>query len=339
MAPRKRVNDTLKWGYSLSNVFELVSACLDAAGTKTVLEIGSYEGVLTADLLDWAETSGAHIAGVDPVPPDLLEELAAERPELELIRELSLDVLRDRDLDDAIIIDGDHNYYTLHSELQMIGERAPGAELPLLMFHDVCWPHARRDTYYAPERIPEEHRQEVAGQAGVAPDEPGLSEWGLTFTWAAAREGGPGNGTLTAIEDFMKERERLEFAVVPAFFGFGVMWHKDAPYAEAVSEVIRPWDGNPIIERLEHNRVEHLVAGQARQRQLVETEKKLAKCEDLLRRLLGSGAFTAAEKFSGLKQRGEPMYSRAEVQALLDIEIRPGASAEPSDWVSDEKDS
>ena len=54
-----------------------------------------------------------------------------------------------------VVIDGDHNYYTVSEELRLIGERAAGAELPLLLFHDVCWPHARRDDYFAPELIPE----------------------------------------------------------------------------------------------------------------------------------------------------------------------------------------
>ena len=53
-----------------------------------------------------------------------------------------------------MILDGDHNYYTLSEELRLIAERASGARLPLLIFHDIGWPLARRDAYYAPERIP-----------------------------------------------------------------------------------------------------------------------------------------------------------------------------------------
>lgn len=318
MAPGKRVTDPLQWGYSLSNVFELLSGCLEAIDAKTVLEIGSFKGELTVELLEWAESRGVKIAGVDPLPPDELEALAASRPELELLRVVGAEVLRERDFDDAIIIDGDHNYYTLSEELKIIGERAPGAEMPLLMFHDVCWPHARRDTYYAPERIPEDQRQPLAHNEGIAPGVKGTAEWGLPFIWAAAQEGGPGNGTMTAIEDFMADRPGIELAVVPAFFGFGVMWHRDAPWATDVARVIGPYDRHPVLERMEGNRVEHLVAGQGRARQLIELEEKLAKQEDLLRRLLGSNAFTVAEKLSALKQRGEPLFTRAEVQALLD---------------------
>lgn len=318
MAPGKRVTDPLQWGYSLSNVFELLSGCLEAIETKTVLEIGSYKGELTVELLEWAQTRGVKVAGVDPLPPDELEALAKAHPELELLRQTGQEVLREREFDDAIIIDGDHNYYTLSEELKIIGERAPGAGMPLLMFHDVCWPHARRDTYYEPDRIPEDQRQPLVHNEGIAPGIKGTAEWGLPFVWAAAEEGGEKNGTMTAIEDFLAERPGIQLAVVPAFFGFGVMWHRDAPWAGAVERVIAPYDRHPVLERMEGNRVEHLVAGQARARQLVKLEEKVAKQEDLLRRLLGSSAFTAAEKLSGLKQRGKPLFTREEVQSLLD---------------------
>lgn len=318
MAPGNRVTDPLQWGYSLSNVFELLAACLEAIKAETVLEIGSFKGELTVDLLEWANERSVKIAGVDPLPPDELEALAKAHPELELLRQTGQEVLRERDFDDAIIIDGDHNYYTLGEELKIIGERAPGADMPLLMFHDVCWPHARRDTYYAPERIPEEHRQPLAHNEGIAPGVKGTAEWGLPFIWAAAEEGGPGNGTMTAIEDFMGENPGLELVVVPAFFGFGVMWHRESPWADRVAGVIKPWDRHPVLERLEGNRVEHLVAGQGRARQLIELEERLARQDDLLRRLLGSSAFTVAEKLSAVKQRGKPLFTRAEIQALLD---------------------
>ncbi len=64
-----RVKDPLQWGYSLSNVREILIPCLDAIGARSVLEIGAFEGDLTADLLDWAEDSGASVAGMDPLPP------------------------------------------------------------------------------------------------------------------------------------------------------------------------------------------------------------------------------------------------------------------------------
>lgn len=313
-----RVEDPLQWGYSLSNVREILLACLDAASAETVLEIGAFKGELTVDLLDWAASSGASIAGVDPVPPDELLELSRNRPELELLQETSHDVLAQLEaLPDAIVIDGDHNYFTLREELRLIGERSSGSTIPLLFFHDVCWPHARRDTYYAPERIPEDQRQPLGHNVGLAPREPGVSEMGLPFIWAAEREGGPRNGTLTAIEDFMSGQEGLRFAVVPAFFGFGALWHEDAPWATAISSLLAPFDRNPVLERLESNRVEHLVAGQGRARELEALRKRSDRQEAVLRKLADSSALAVAEQLSRIRQRGEPAFSREEIRQAL----------------------
>ena len=222
-------------GYSLANLREVLIGCLEIADARSVIEVGSDRGLLTAELLDWAAGEREVIA-VDPAPHRDLEGLASEHPEMRLLRETSHDVLREIDLPDAIILDGDHNYYTLSGELQIIGERAPGADLPLLLFHDVCWPHARRDSYYVPDRIPEEHRQPLVKDASVVPGEPGVAESGLSLEWAAEREGGERNGVLTAIEDFIATRDDLELVTVPAFFGFGVVWSRDREWAGRMKE-------------------------------------------------------------------------------------------------------
>ena len=60
---------------------------------------------------------------------------------------------------------------------------------------------------------------------------------------------------LTAIEDFVAERERLRLVVLPIFFGLGVLWHLDAPWSDAVAAILDPWDRNPLLQRLEENRI------------------------------------------------------------------------------------
>jgi len=257
------------------------------------------------------------VTAVDPEPPPQLLKLADERPELELVRQTSHDALASLALPDALIIDSDHNYYTLTEELRLIDSRAPGAELPLLMFHDVAWPHARRDTYYVPERIPEEHRQPLGHDVNLAPWEPGVADGGLPFEWAAMREGGPQNGVLTALEDFVAERSGLRLAVVSAFFGFGVLWHTDAPWAGAVAAIVDPWDRNPVLERLEANRVTHLAARHKLALELEQARRRVAEQEKLLRPMLESRAFAVAERLSRLHKRGEPVLSRQQVKRAL----------------------
>jgi hypothetical protein len=293
--------DPGRWAHSLVNLAEIMLPCLDAAGARSVLEIGAYAGDLTAVLVEWAAESGARVSAIDPSPQDRLVRLADERPELELVRETSLDALPRTPPADTVIVDGDHNYYTVSEELRLID--AAEGELPLLLFHDVCWPHGRRDDYFAAEQIPAEHRQPIAEGGGLFPGEPGIRRGGLPYRGAAVREGGPRNGVLTAVEDFVARRDDLRLAIVPVFFGLGVVWRLDAPYADAVADVLEPWDGNPLLARLEGNRVFHLASAH---QQLVETalaQQKLARQEAVLRRLLDSRAFALAERLSRLRHR------------------------------------
>jgi hypothetical protein len=293
--------DPGRWAHSLVNLAEIMLPCLDAAGARSVLEIGAYAGDLTAVLVEWAAESGARVSAIDPSPQDRLVRLADERPELELVRETSLDALPRTPPADTVIVDGDHNYYTVSEELRLID--AAEGELPLLFFHDVCWPHGRRDDYFAAEQIPAEHRQPIAEGGGLFPGEPGIRRGGLPYRGAAVREGGPRNGVLTAVEDFVARRDDLRLAIVPVFFGLGVVWRLDAPYADAVAGVLEPWDGNPLLARLEGNRVFHLASAH---QQLVETalaQQKLARQEAVLRRLLDSRAFALAERLSRLRHR------------------------------------
>jgi hypothetical protein len=308
-------SDPNQLGYSLANVAEILLGCLDAAGAQSVLEIGAYRGELTGELLDWAGSAGARITAVEPEPRPELLELDESRPELELLRETSHEALRRPQRHDAVVIDGDHNYYTLSEELRLIGEKQ--GEPPLVLFHDLCWPHARRDTYYAPERIPEELRQPLVRNAGLAPGEPGVVENGLPFTWAAEREGGRRNGTLTAIEDFMSERADLRLAVIPAFFGFGILWHEEAAWAPRVAQIIEPWDRHPVLQRLEANRVAHLVSNFARARELERERDRRNRQEELLYAMLGSSAFALAERLARLRARGRPTFSREKIRRAL----------------------
>jgi hypothetical protein len=317
-------NDPQRWGVSLAQSAEIMLPCLDAAGARSVVEVGAFAGDLTRVLVDWAAGAKARIGAIDPAPQQGLVALARERPELELIRATSLAALPRIPLPDAVVIDGDHNYYTVREELRLIGGRATGADLPLLLFHDVCWPHGRRDDYFAPDLIPDEYRQPLAGGAGgIAPGEPGLTPGGLPYPRSAAREGGARNGVLTAIEDFVAERGGLRLAVVPVFFGFGVVWHQDAPWSGAVARILDPLDRHPVLERLEANRVHQLAQGHARLVELWQAQERRARQEALLRRLLESSAFGVAERLSRLRRRagiatGQSVVSKDEIRDVLE---------------------
>jgi hypothetical protein len=317
-------NDPERWGTSMAQSAEILLPCLDAASARSVVEVGAFAGDLTRVLVEWVAPAGARVSAIDPAPQEALVALAREHPELELIRETSLTALARIPLPDAVVIDGDHNYWTVSEELRLVGERAAGARLPLLLFHDVCWPHGRRDDYFDPDQVPADHRQPLAGDAGgIVPGEPGLRAGGLPYPRSAAREGGARNGVLTAIEDFVAGRDDVRLAVVPVFFGLGVAWHLGAPYAAELARMLDPLDRNPVLERLEANRVHHLAQGHVRLAEVWAERERSARQEAVLRRLLDSSAFAVAERLSRLRRRAgvaaeASVISKDDVRQALD---------------------
>jgi hypothetical protein len=313
-------NDPGAWGPSLLTNAEIVLACLEISQARSVAEIGAYAGDFTRLLLRWAASRDGRVAAIDPSPQPELEELAREHPELELIRDTSLSALEHLQLPDALIIDGDHNYYTVSQELQRTWERRTSErqQLPLVLLHDVCWPHGRRDDYYDPAQVPSEYRQPAANGGGLYPGVPGIRDGGLPYRWPAAQEGGPRNGVLTAVEDFVEAHsERLRLAVVPSFYGLGIVWEQQAPYAEQLWQWLEPWDRNPLLARLERNRVLHLASSQVQQHRAIVAEDQLQRAQQMLDRMVNSRAFAAAELFLRMRQRGRPAFSRAEIRQFL----------------------
>ena len=127
---------------------------------------------------------------------------------------------------------------------------------------------------------------------------------------------------LTAVEDFVAGREGLRLAVVPAFFGFGAVWARAAPYAEAVAAILDPWDRHPLLGRLEHNRVLHLARAHERLVALQQEQARRARQEAVLRRMLESSAFAVAERLSRLRVRArvapsQSVISRDEIRRVL----------------------
>ncbi|MGH3672046.1 MAG: hypothetical protein ACRDSH_15670 [Pseudonocardiaceae bacterium] len=48
-------SDPGQWGASLINNAEVMTACLDVGGSRSVVEVGAYAGDLTRFLLEWAQ--------------------------------------------------------------------------------------------------------------------------------------------------------------------------------------------------------------------------------------------------------------------------------------------
>jgi hypothetical protein len=242
--------------YSLSEHRDLIFECLDVVAPSRVVEIGSEAAGMTRLLAEWAAEHDAHFTTVEPFPIAEVRELDARSPHFSVVEGRSPEALASVEPADVYLVDGDHNHWTVLRELRAI--YADG-RAPLTVLHDVGWPCARRDQYYSVDALPPEAVLPHSHTRGRMPGSAELVDHGFGGAGefaVACEEGGPSNGVLTAVEDFLGEQgDGLAYAHVPAVFGLGVVWSKDAPYASVLEAVLAPWHENHLLERLEENRV------------------------------------------------------------------------------------
>lgn len=250
--------------HSMAEFRDIILPCLAVAEARNIVEVGAEYGGMTHLLADHAAGMGGTLTSIDPMPKPEFVEWAAANSAVRHVAELSLAAIPACEDTDAWIVDGDHNWYTVYHETHAIAGRARADGKPLLVFfHDICWPSGRRDMYYAPDTIPAEYRHPHSFDAGAFPGHSdlfmGRGFRGMgSFAWAT-HEGGPRNGVLTGIEDFLKDEagagRDYMFAEVPAVFGLGVLFATDAPWSQAVAEIVLPYHDNALLRRLEENRL------------------------------------------------------------------------------------
>jgi hypothetical protein len=246
--------------YSLAEFRPLIFECLEIAGTRSVIEVGSELGLFTKELASWANQRGGTVTCIEPAPTEEVRNTCAQSPGLKLVEGRSPAALNDIPTADVYLLDGDHNYFTLKGELDTLNDRLSGkAGYSLAILHDVCWPWARRDLYYNPSALPAEALHPYSMDDGVTLDNPGVIQGGFRSMGAyavARQEGGPKNGLLTAVEDYLKGRDDLVFVMVPCISGLGFIFSKKAPYAEKLQAHLRGYDRNWLLQKLERNRLE-----------------------------------------------------------------------------------
>jgi hypothetical protein len=244
---------------------------LEAASARVIVEVGTFNGDTTVRLLDFARESGCVVHSIDPRP----------RPKLDLPglrqrygdsfvfhQQTSLDALAQIADADVVLIDGDHNWYTVHNELRLLASRAAeqNRAFPLTFLHDIDWPYGRRDLYYEPDAIPKEHRRPFR-RGGVIPGQTELSEFGINAGKDhAVEENTPHNGVRTAVEDFLVDTDlELCFQTVVGFHGLGILVsRKQLEQNEALRRLLDEFRSAKWLQeqcqRLEASRIGLLVA-------------------------------------------------------------------------------
>ncbi len=264
--------------HSMAEFEPILTASLAIAGAAKIVEIGAEFGGTTPRLAAHAQSLGGTLTSIDPAPKQEFVDWVEANPHVRNVAAPSLDAIDTLSGVDAWVINGDHNWFTVYNELQAIDRVCARDGKPLLVaLHDVCWPCGRRDSYYAPDRIPAEFRQPYDYHGGATLGRSDLAPGGGfrgmgQFAWAQ-HEGGARNGVLTAIEDFRADcRRDLVYAEVPAVFGLGILFDATAPWAEALGRAVLPYHRHPLLASLEQNRLANYL-------RVIELQDELAAME------------------------------------------------------------
>jgi hypothetical protein len=241
----------------------IIEPLCTAADVRTIVEIGIGEAPMTRLLVAYAKVKHGHIHAIDPLRGEAITMLIRDAGSLlEFHQCTSLEILPALTAD-AVLIDGDHNWYTVSHELKTI---ADWNDDPLIFLHDTGWPYGRRDLYYDSTRIPRECRH-ASATLGMDPSSPDLvTIGGLNKMLENARtEGGTRNGVLTAIEDFLKtHQDRWSWIALPGIHGLGILIpkHRLEKYPDLAS-LLTQLNISPLLqqhmEAIERDRLSLLV--------------------------------------------------------------------------------
>jgi hypothetical protein len=276
---------------------QVILPLVNSVDGKRILEIGAEFGLSTQALVNFVRRVDGHLHCIDPVPIFDADEFVAQHEGLvSFYKDTSLNAIPCIPEVDVVLVDGDHNWYTVYNELKLIEERYDHDpdRLPLIFVHDTGWPYGRRDLYYDPSSVPEEFRQPYAKQGMGPAKRELLPKGGLNADmWNALREGGERNGVLTAVEDYVRESDlKLEFLQLPLYFGLGIIVSKtrissNPALAAEWEQLQQMLKGEKLITITEKLRMNLAMIIQRLQRELFASQARVQELEQELAELRG----------------------------------------------------
>lgn len=315
----------------------VIKPLLAATRPRVIVEVGADRGGNTHRLVDWCRAHGAQLHVIDPCPHFDVEAWRAANEDVGILHvDLSLNALDKIPAPDTVLIDGDHNYYTVLNELRMLGRcRSSGTCFPIVLLHDIHWPYGRRDLYYNPETIPAAQRKPYR-QLGLRPNEgqPVVEGGFNSHLCNGIYENSLDNGVLTAVEAFRREtNERLSFTAIPGLHGLGILSPESLSARPRLMVLLSELEFNhrqrAVLEATESDRLTRLVdlaeAKSAKERAealkeearrcLDDTEQKvslLSREVDTLKRDMEEKVAKRAEQIAGDASLWRKRAERAE---------------------------
>jgi archaellum component FlaC len=306
----------------------IIEPLLLSLAPSDIVQIGCADGQNTVELLKACEKNDASLHAIDKSPAFDVGELQKRyKSRLQFHRTLALNVLAQIEHIDLVLLDGDSNWYAVFHLLKEIDRRMneKGHPFPCVLVHNVGWPYGRRDAYLDPEDIPEAFRNPYKKQ-GLEPGG-GLTERGGLHSdrFNAIEQNGQKNGVLTAVEDFIKEREEaLEFVSVQISSGLGILYPeqlaKSHPEFKALVESISPTGAlAALLEQAEIERLEAQVTLSNALAKAGDAADKNKRSQSKLRKEIGELNERLEEDRRNMTRKDEEMEAlRKEVKQALD---------------------
>jgi predicted O-methyltransferase YrrM len=272
-AAKERASTNKLLIHSLSEARELIFDLIERLEIKTVCEIGSEGGFMSAGLHTLYKSGIlTGLTVVDPYPTAVVSAYA-DGLGCSVVAKTSAEALKTLNPHDLYIVDGDHNYHTVYEELKSVLTTNPQA---LVIMHDVCWPWAYRDLYYDVTTLPTEAVLPL-GKGGLHPKSEGMVRYGfdgLGQYEVASVEGGQRNGVFNAVETIAEEFP-VAFSSIPALFGIGFLRSKSYAKEGRLQDLIDLGAIEPFIWRLEENRLTNYLRVIELQGLLSERDKEM----------------------------------------------------------------
>ncbi|WP_059041767.1 glycosyltransferase [Paenibacillus rubinfantis] len=229
----------------------VISPIIQHVSPKHIVEVGSEEGKTTRKILEYCIESDCILSAIDPKPLFNVQELVEQyNGKFFFYKDLSLNKIYELENFDIILLDGDHNWYTVFHELKMIDKQSGKSKFPIVFLHDSGWPYGRRDLYYNPELIPSNFLKPYKKQ-GIVPWQHDLVDIGFNMNLNnSIYENNDRNGVFTAVEDFLKETSKEVYHYnIEAFHGLTILFGKEN------KDIIDSIDVKKLTGDLEYERV------------------------------------------------------------------------------------
>lgn len=252
-----------QWITSMESFSPLILPALSVMQPKVIAEIGAAEGGNTKVLYDFLNATGGKLLTVDPFPRgSFVNWVNSTNGVVTHFADYSLNCIAKLGAVDIWFVDGDHNWYTVFNELRLIDELGTQHNKPALIYmHDVSWPCGRRDMYYDPNTIPAEFVLPNSNQLGITFEPLATPSGALKGPYWALQEGGPRNGVLTAVEDFLQATPNNYYWFhLPMLLGLGILVNEAHPFAKQMVEFYQPYHDNPVMALVEKDRISQYLA-------------------------------------------------------------------------------